>query len=445
MVEIYIDKNQKDVDEYLLFKQSICRILSAKNDYIENISRDADVKFDVELVHRVDRESNVESIGVDIKNSEIFDLYTEVSKIKSETLEMHFSEEYEIAVRSGYRYGIARDNDVIVNDEVNHVTYKLGWASFKYCLFLLLNLIKSNKRLIRGYRISRLVAIDDFRVDLRSDWHELFSSLFRIKTLRIAFSDESYHPLEDYRTRKCLFVFDYMFGANGAISDFYDIDEIFGYFRNYRRRYDLECKEVMPRRRYNPDVVEYYSLALTANDAYVSYLSYYHVLEYYFDEVFKKRIVSDFQNKITSPAFSYKNDDNVYSVALFINKRFKMMDEVGRGNELESLKYVLTEYVKDINELQARIEDLSPGSVRHYEMEKVTFCTSPVIAWKDSQSVITVLAKRIYAIRNALVHSKSDRKNERYKPYKDEAVLRKELPLVRAVAEFTIVNASTLL
>ena len=53
--------------------------------------------------------------------------------------------------------------------------------------------------------------------------------------------------------------------------------------------------------------------------------------------------------------------------------------------------------------------------------------------------------RAVYFTRNALVHSKSSKNKERYKPYKDERDLQKEIPLVKAVAEAIIINSSDML
>lgn len=83
------------------------------------------------------------------------------------------------------------------------------------------------------------------------------------------------------------------------------------------------------------------------------------------------------------------------------------------GNELESLKYVLNEYVS-VDDLKARINIIDSNALNYYQNNKVAFCNAPVIGWSDSQGVFTQLAKRIYFTRNSLVHSKSGKNKERY-------------------------------
>ena len=192
------------------------------------------------------------------------------------------------------------------------------------------------------------------------------------------------------------------------------------------------------------DVVDYYKLALSSNDAYIKYISFYHVMEYFYDEVFKKKMINDLRDKITNPGFSYKNDDKIYEMAIFIKNRLRMNDESGQGNELESLKFVLNEYII-IDELKDRISSIDPNAFLYYETNKVAFCNAPIISWKDLQGVYTQMAKRIYFTRNSLVHSKSGKNQERYRPYKDESELQKEIPLVKAIAELIIINSSKII
>ena len=54
----------------------------------------------------------------------------------------------------------------------------------------------------------------------------------------------------------------------------------------------------------------------------------------------------------------------------------------------------------------------------------------------------TVIAKRIYKTRNAITHSKKDQTDKQYSPYTDTDALKKELPLIRSVAELVIINSS---
>ena len=103
-------------------------------------------------------------------------------------------------------------------------------------------------------------------------------------------------------------------------------------------------------------------------------------MEYFYDEVFKKKMVEDLRAKITHPDFAYKNDEKVYQIALFVKNRMQMDDKSGLGDERESLKYVLCEYVP-MDDLKTRISIIDSNAIQYYQTTKVGFCNAPIIPW----------------------------------------------------------------
>ena len=194
--------------------------------------------------------------------------------------------------------------------------------------------------------------------------------------------------------------------------------------RAVREQVDFTQLDTPPLREYTSDVVDYYKLALASTDPYIKYISFYHIMEYFYDEVFKKKMITDLRDRITHPDFVYKDDEKIYEIALFVKNRMRMDDKSGLGDERESLKYVLSEYVP-IEVLKTRISAIDANAVQYYQTSKVAFCNAPTIPWTDTQGVYTQLAKRIYFTRNSLVHSKSGKNQDRYKPYSDEIQLQK--------------------
>ncbi|WP_313118646.1 hypothetical protein [Clostridioides difficile] len=250
--------------------------------------------------------------------------------------------------------------------------------------------------------------------------------------------------LSAFKKYKTSFIFNFMYKSQNALIEFVDIADMFNMNRFIKSRFDIDSINTPPLREYATDVVDYYKLALSSNDPYIKFISFYHVMEYFFDEVFKKRMVNNLRDKITHPDFSYKDEDKIYEIALFIKNRLRMNDELGQGNELESLKYVLSEYIS-IEDLKVRIDTLDSKAVQYYQNNKVPFCNAPIIGWNDTQGAFAQIAKRVYFTRNSLVHSKSGKNKERYRPYKDEKQLQMEIPLVKAIAESIIINSSKIL
>ena len=79
--------------------------------------------------------------------------------------------------------------------------------------------------------------------------------------------------------------------------------------------------EIIPRREYISDVIDYYKLACSSIDPYIQYISFYHIMEYFYDEIYKRKLVADLTDKITHPDFSYKDEDKVYEIATFVKNR----------------------------------------------------------------------------------------------------------------------------
>ena len=62
----------------------------------------------------------------------------------------------------------------------------------------------------------------------------------------------------------------------------------------------------------------------------------------------------------------------------------------------------------------------------------------------EDPNLISILKKRIYSVRNALVHSKEG--NEiKYTPIKDDLHIKKEIPLIKFLAEQIIINSATII
>lgn len=185
-------------------------------------------------------------------------------------------------------------------------------------------------------------------------------------------------------------------------------------------------------------------MALNSEDPFTAYISYYHVIEYYFAEIFKNKISETIKKRITDPSFSYSKKDDLFDLALLVTNNMKSEDETGKGDEKKSLQYVIETYV-GINELKKRIEDLSPSFIDYYKNVPVPFITnkqnSTKINWTDINNVYEQITNRIYKTRNALIHSKSTEKDNTYIPYKNKSDLENELSLVRAVAEI-VINSS---
>lgn len=422
-------------------KQLICRLFGIR-DIVDN---DEDITVDIRPL-RVSSRDEQENYQFVIVNAELQELYDKVCSMRNDALELYTGYDYEVGIDLDYPIMRNQEFPVISEDIANSIQYELGFPTIEYCIYLLIQIKDTmNQQQGRNSRIlpmrlrrpfDRYISNND-NISLATLLPKMIGEL----SLKIKNMNSYAKDLSSFRNYKTSFVFEFMYKSGIALIEFTDIIDMFHMNNSIRGRLDVTQISTPPLRKYTNDVVDYYKQALASNDPYIKFISFYHVMEYFFDEVFKRKLVTDLKDKITHPDFSYKNEDKIYDIALFVKNRLRMNDETGQGNELESLKYVLSEYIS-IDDLKVRIDAIDLNAFQYYKNNKVSFCNAPVISWSDTQGVFTQLARRIYFTRNSLVHSKSGKNKERYRPYQDEKQLQLEIPLVKAVAELIIINSS---
>ncbi len=437
---------------FLETKVLIGRILGIR----DGINEDNDLVMDMNN-WRFNRHNSRSSVNDDekskqivISNEELKAIYDKVVNTNSDGLELYSNSTYELAIDLDLFMSRQRDISIKHEDAANGLVYELGKPTVEYCLFLIVSFLDNNESFKTAYRnppmrFMRPIDQSAFRDD--SDNITLTTILQAIIgeiSLKISTTNGNNRLITQFRKYKTSFLFEFMYKSNIATIEYNGVDDVFCRNAYARENYNISLVDTAPAREYTVDVVDYYKLALSSRDPYIKFLSFYHIIEYFFDEVFKKKMIADLKDKITHPDFSYKSDEKIYDVARFIKNRWKMNDESGQGDELESLKFVLNEYIV-ISDLEFRIDAINPDAVNYYQSNKVSFCDAPSIGWNDAQGAITQIAKRVYYTRNALVHSKSGKNKERYRPYNDEKQLQKEIPLLKAIAEAIIINSSKIL
>lgn len=420
-------------------KKLLCRLFRCTNINDDN----DDVVFEVHSFR-----GEQENVVITISNSELQELYDKVSIMGTNGLELYSENNYEIALNIDYPIMRWQEFPLVSDDSVNGINYEIGYPTIEYSLYLLMLIIDMNHQ--QGRRIEALpVRLQSpSGIHINGEMEDTLETILPKRigefSLKIKNTSADYKSLNMFRKMKTSFIFEFMYKTGNYLIEFLDILDMFPINRGMRRRANGMQIDTPPLREYSEDVVDYYKQALASNNPYIKYISFYHVMEYFYDEVFKRKMVTDLKNKITHPDFSYKDDDKIFEIAKFVKNRLRMNDETGQGNELESLKYVLKEYIS-IDNLKTRINTIDSNALNYYQNNKVSFCNAPIIGWADSQGVFTQMAKRIYFTRNSLVHSKSGKNKERYRPYQDEKQLQLEIPLVKAVAEAIIINSSKII
>lgn len=422
---------------YIEIKQLLKDILCIEMD----INEDCDIIFPISSYPK-------QNVNIVFSNDVLKSAFDNMQRYNKDKLEFSTIYYREVALQFFNSYGRNSSDIEPIDDLVNGLTYSVGLASIEYCMFLLDAIVESVK--VNGRRAyidlrhrSRIIFRRNINDEYANNPIELLPELLRAYTLKI----RSTKPVSISRLRDfaASFEFQFMYKKSVAISEYTDVQDMYS-IGNSILRYSRESIESPPHRIYNVAVLDYYTMAMESRDPFTMYISFYHIIEHYFDAVFRKKLTKEIKEKITHPDFSYKNEEKLYELAKYIRKHMSSADDVGKGNEFESLKYVLMEYVP-IDELKKRINDLSPSAIDYYQNNLVTFTTSKKtkISWSDTQGVYTNLATRIYETRNALVHSKSEQRANQYRPYENKKDLTSEIVLIKAVAELVLINSSEIL
>ena len=217
-----------------------------------------------------------------------------------------------------YRY---REPKVYVDND-NHVKYVFGEFSDRLCLSILKYADSHNNELKQDIQ-SRTRRISPAKMGENSLWFLRCVAPPRFASLQIT-------PLESYSLDRidCVtlctsFTFNYAYNLSRVIfqieyvEDAYDLNE---FRRSRRRRSDfLEA----PKRKYKQELVNYYLRGVSGDTKDYQFLSYYHVLEYFFEKVFLDNVINQLRYELTLPSFSYKRDKDIKTLYGKIRKIVK--------------------------------------------------------------------------------------------------------------------------
>ncbi|WP_339138289.1 MAG: hypothetical protein WGN25_08565 [Candidatus Electrothrix sp. GW3-4] len=263
---------------------------------------------------------------------------------------------------------------------------------------------------------------------------------FRFLTLKIT-SDKKHSPLQ-YSRLTHAFLFHIGFNLDIALVPQRLLEEIARRGRITRMRRSRPDEIDPPRRIYNEDLVQHYLLAVSTDNPVIEFLSYYHVLEHFYEAVFNDDLLETIKDKITDPGFSYKRKKDIGQLVSTIKRSLQIRSETITFSESEALRLCLQKYVV-LPDLISKLEEYDETLLDYYRSTKVEFSggTEVDIENTEEETVFKSLTKRIYSTRNALVHSKDGDKSK-YTPFKDDRILVKEVPLMRFISEMVILQES---
>jgi hypothetical protein len=350
---------------------------------------------------------------------------------------------YEVPVQSSDWIALVRRQHITLSDPQGGISYRLDLPSDTYTVYMLLKVLESmdprQKPMI--FRRSAMTRDRILRGDMPSVF-ELIKSMLRVRTLMI--TSEAQQSWTTWKQYADAFFFQVGYNLDFSLMPDRNWSELLRQAKiSSMRRTEYEDLDV-PRRRYEPDLVYHYQLGLSAESPMLEYISYYHVAEHWFENIYEDDLVEQVRLTITSPDFSYKRKSDLRGLIKKVSKAVQLRDERLVINERVALKLTLEKYV-NVLQLVSDINAFDPGLLNGYTTRTVAFCDGDKVPFDQSDlgKVFTALSSRIYKTRNALVHSKEGSK-AKFTPFSDDRHLIPEVPLMRFIAEQIIISTSSI-
>lgn len=349
----------------------------------------------------------------------------------------------------GDRPGVLRSDELEVRDtSEGAISYRLGVPSPEFIATLLVlfadNTVDMGSSALWRFR-DRLRLRRRGRVSSLSDDAEppsgeipaltFLSRLFPVRTLEIL----SPTKRDDFESLAESFLFHWAYNFDSAMRLSDGFEQLARSNRIQRlRRSNVRTIDV-PRQIYEHELTQHYLMGVAASVPLLEYLSFYHVAEHFFRKVFDDDLVEQVRKGITDPSFSVRRSTDIQKIIKVIKKAQDQIKEEGGFGEQRSLQLVLEKFVnlpRLVNDLTAYDANL----VRHYAETKVSFADAPAVdlASPNAAAVLNTLARRIYKVRNALVHAKEGAL-PKYAPFKHDSDLELEVPLMRFIAEQIVI------
>lgn len=344
---------------------------------------------------------------------------------------------------------VAATEGLTAEDPVAGINYKVGPATDEFILHVILKFLSDLPS--RRWRIFRsaesILSMDRMRrnPEASPDALGIFDLLRRslpLTTLQIdsttARQSKDLHSLADG------YLFQLSYNLDVAVVPQRSLDTLARPERISQMRRSSPSHIDAPRRSYVSDLIYHYQLGVSSDGGMLAFLSFYHVLEHWFESVYNDDLIGHVQQIITGPKFSYSRRTDIMSLISKVTKAVKDRGEEYKIDELSALKLTLKKYDKH-GVLLSDVQSFNPTLVDHYRTNKVSFSDGDTVALDspDEASLRSALANRIYKTRNALVHSK-DGSKARFVPFKDDKDLEAEVTLLRFVAEQVILDSSTM-
>lgn len=323
------------------------------------------------------------------------------------------------------------------NKEVSRDDYKfkIGSPSTQLLLSTLFNLSNGN-----GYS-ARNTFFENYEKNAKYFNEELdrYDTIEQIKSLadklisvKVECSNCSYETLRKLAKS-------YLYELNSSFGEAFTTVEVSVYdlFRSnqhygpIRKKYD---EISAPEKIYDDAILSYYQRAISTNNIEFQFLSFYQIIEYFYDIYFIDEMSSKLLAKHSKTPLDINDNEFRSKIISDVVKEYK------RQNEKESFKGVLKANIRSKEDFRNRVNTVDDSLFNYLKEQWPGFLDLGSINYDllSIEEFISKLSMRIYRIRNEVTHKKSQK--TKYIPQQHERYLLHETRLIQIIVELIIEN-----
>ncbi|MGX8833652.1 hypothetical protein ACWG0P_05500 [Amedibacillus sp. YH-ame6] len=328
----------------------------------------------------------------------------------------------------------ALDEARVIN---NGYTLEITKLSSKYLYSILMH-EKFDEEKLDGILRIRTYRLRDKDTTITNTFNDL-TEMIILNTCKV-FKDESNESKMSMKKYRSM-VQSYLFNISYSLSIMIDFHK----FKRNERYVSRKKRETQffPYRKYNQNLIKYYYQAVNSDLPFVQYIAFYHIIEHFFFSVSEEEVFDRIKSLITSPSFVPKNKKSIKELYESLKKISRSQNENGAWKENEAFLLCLDKLIPDIIKLKDALQKLDTDYVERYKSNVDFIEETTEIDFDEERRDILFkkIRNRVYAVRNAIVHSKEGNESK-YQPFIHDSHLAKEIPLIRALAEEIIINTS---
>lgn len=352
---------------------------------------------------------------------------------------------YEVLLKSNTRHFHYEEIEDY-EDKNNNISYKYGTLSPVFIIHLI-NLdmdIRMWRDIMRPSYYAMFHRVEDYFPNDENSIMDLLSKVLFKNYYSLQIDTGTTLTLAKLQSYMYSFVYTYMYNMQTSLYPCFDIQTLLPQ-RNHSYRDREMVKFDYPKKIYNQELIAYYNEAIDSSILSHKYLSFYHILEYYYERIFSEDQIKKAREIIMDVAFSYKRDKDV--VKLIKGIQAKTSDKEFAVNEKTALKLLIQKHIKQ-EALKEKLTERYGDEYIDLLNKKVGFSDGNAIIFSVSEEnqYVDSLMNRIYKTRNSIVHSKEsffdEKKNNKYQWGKDDKELLVEIDLIQVVAEIVINETS---